>query len=155
MGEMHTPKSLCQNFFSRGLIFTHLITITTSVILNWKCQLHTLEDEIDARWVSTTTSLILMGSLTGWYKQRPQQNVDYFQILLKKMSSSLRLFCYKWPAVHLLIGKFDGQKHAIFVDHLQASKINWLSSRVRKQSKMVFTAPSWTTITRAAAYAGM
>lgn len=155
MGEMHTPKSLCQNFFSRGLILTHLITITTSVILNWKCQLHTLEDEIDARWVSTTTSLILMGSLTGWYKQRPQQNVDYFQILLKKMSSSLRLFCYKWPAVHLLIGKFDGQKHAIFVDHLQASKINWLSSRVRKQSKMVFTAPSWTTITRAAAYAGM
>ena len=155
MGEMHTPKSLCQNFFYRGLIFTHLITIVTSVILNWKCQLHTLEEEIDARWVSTTTSLILMGSLTGWYKRRPQQNVDYFQIFLKKCPPASDYFFYKGPAVHLLIGEFDGQKHAIFVDHLQASKINWLSSRVRKQSKMVFAASSWTTITRAAAYAGM
>lgn len=155
MGEMHTPKSLCQNFFSRGLIFTHLITIVTSVILNWKCQLHTLEEEIDARWVSTTTSLILMGSLTGWYKRRPQQKVDYFQIFLKKCPPASDYFVTNDLLCTYWLGNLMAKKHAIFVDHLQASKINWLSSRVRKQSKMVFTAPSWTTITRAAAYAGM
>lgn len=46
----------------------HLITITTSEILNRKCHLHYLEEEIHARWVSTST----------------QQNVDYFQIFQNK-----------------------------------------------------------------------